>query len=120
MPPYKELGMEEPSLPNWLTSYCISVIYPCRNFTFRCMPWNLARFKGECLNIFLNASSVNDSHSFVVKFSISGMGVNSTSCVGFENRFQGHTSWHTSQPNIQSANCPFLSSGSSRSFNSMV
>ena len=71
------------------------------------MPWYLLLFKGDLLNISLNDSSVNSSQSFVVKFKICGRGVNAFSIVGFENLFQGQTSWQVSHPNIQLSNFPW-------------
>ena len=72
------------------------------------MPLSLLRFSAEYLKILLNFSSVIASHSFVEILRIPGKGVNSISFVGFENRFQGQTSWHISQPNAQFSNLPAL------------
>ena len=58
----------------------------------------------------LKVSSVNSSQSLVLKFKIAGIGVKLISLVGFANLFQGHTSWHTSQPNIQLSNLFFIAS----------
>ena len=84
------------------------------------MPWNLLRFNGEFLKMSLKLSSVKSSQSLVVKFRMAGRGVKFISDVGLLNLFQGHTSWHTSQPNIQLSNLPFIASGISASFNSIV
>src|SRR5678816_837142 len=75
------------------------------------MPLSLLRLSAECLKILLNFSSVIASHSFVEILRIPGKGVNSISFVGFENRFQGQTSWHISQPKAQFSNLPFISVG---------
>ena len=90
------------------------------NRILRCMPFSFARLIDECLKICLNDSSVNASHSLVVKFSTSGKGVNADSFVGLEKRFHGQTSWHISQPNAQSLNLFFISSGINISFSSIV
>src|SRR3954469_21946204 len=91
---------------------------------FKCkflrMPSYLDRLSGECLKIFLNSSSVSASQSFELKLRISGIGVNSTVLLGCEKRFQGHTSWHTSQPNIQLSKRLCIFSGINISFSSMV
>src|SRR6478736_114206 len=84
------------------------------------MPLSLLRLSAECLKILLNFSSVIASHSFVEILRIPGKGVNSSSVVGFEKRFQGQTSWQISQPNAQFSNLPFISLGISISFNSIV
>jgi hypothetical protein len=83
-------------------------------------PWNFDRFIGDLPNIFLNDSTVNASQSRVEKFSTSGNGVKFGSVELFVNRFHGQTSWHTSQPNIQLLNFPFISAGIISSFSSMV
>src|SRR6187551_145105 len=93
----------------------------CRiKFRLRFMPSNLLLLSGEFLKMVLKDSSVNSSQSFFVKFKTWGRGAKAISSVGPENLFQGHTSWHTSQPNIQLSNLPFISPGINASFNSMV
>ena len=84
------------------------------------MPFHFVRLSGECLNIVLKLSSVIISHSFVARFSISGMGENEVSVCGLLKRFQGQTSWQVSQPKSQLSNFPFISPGISISFSSMV
>src|SRR6185437_9399346 len=94
--------------------------YESKNFKFLLIPSNFDLFKGDFLKIILKLSSVNSSQSFLVKFNTSFKGVNSISVDGFENRFHGQTSWHISHPNILFSNLPFISSGISMSFNSIV
>src|SRR4051812_38964907 len=96
-----------------MKSWGISLLCPCLKarinktyevfiaLTLRCMPFHLGRAMGDDLNTLRKVSSVIVSHSANERSSISGMGLNAASLCGFEKRFHGHTSWHTSQPNIQ-------------------
>src|SRR5216117_223276 len=95
-------------------------IYLDRNFRFRLMPENFERRIGESLYIFLKDSSVRSSQSCKEKLNTSLSGLNYVSLVGFENLFQGHTSWQISQPNNQFSNFPFISAGIDMSFSSIV
>lgn len=82
-----------------------------KNSIFRFNPLYFVLFTAEFLNTRLNVSSVISSQSFLVICNNSGFALKAGSECGLEKRFQGHTSWHTSQPNIQSSNCPFIESG---------
>ena len=90
------------------------------NLRFRFMPLNFVLFLGESLKMVLNDSSVKASQSFLLNSKMAGRGAKDSFVCGVEKRFQGHTSWHTSQPKSQSSNFPFIFSGISASFNSMV
>src|SRR5690606_39134757 len=93
--------------------------YSFKKLMFLFNPENFVLFTAESLNTFLKTSSVISSQSFLVMDNNSGCGLNNGSLCDFENRFQGQTSWHTSQPNIQSSIFPLNSEGIF-SFNSMV
>jgi hypothetical protein len=69
------------------------------------------RLTALSLNTSLNTSSVKSNQSALVMSNSLGWGENLGSVVGVECRFQGHTSWQMSQPNIQSSMWPCTGSG---------
>jgi hypothetical protein len=83
------------------------------------MPWILIVL-AEKRQIFFESVFRNFFPVILVKMQDFGDGSKRCFRVGLENRFQGHTSWQISQPNIQLSNLSFIVSGMSRSFNSMV
>src|SRR5690606_20219426 len=78
---------------------------------FLTSPEYLVRFTADFLNSFPNTSAVSSSQSPLDMESSSGLGLNRGSLWGLEKRFQGQTSWQTSQPKIQSSILPWNSPG---------
>ena len=76
---------------------------------FLVIPEYFVLLSGEFLKTVLKVSSVSSVQSFLDIDNTSGLGLKSGSLCGFENRFQGQTSWQTSQPKAQSLNLPFIS-----------
>src|SRR5690606_26561458 len=79
--------------------YCSCPVFI--NAKLRFIPENFALFIGLSLNISRKPSAVISFQSVSEKFKTAEMGFSSGWECGFENLFQGQTSWQASQPNIQ-------------------
>src|SRR5690606_2816359 len=85
----------------------------------RIKPVYLVRLTADFLKMAAKSSSVSSVHCCLSYSSNCGLGLNNGWLCGVAKRFQGHTSWHTSQPYIQSSIMPLNCVGMA-SFNSIV